>query len=171
MQRSCIWGKKIPLVWRGVCPCKAWKYRCWGICICANSSWTIVHQEEILFQLLIRQKDCYPSLQPKKEKMGKLSARYSPKLYFSQGGAFLAKSNFFLYNWISRHTRSLENQKQAISKPGFLVYKNFIKATRNPVLQVCWGEHQHQRVHSLLIKWCTSSCLIVRVYRPASASL
>lgn len=133
--------KKIPLIWRRVCPCKTWKYRCWGICICVNSSWTIVHQEEILFWLLIHQKDCYPSFQPKKEKMGKLSAQYSPKLYFSQGGAFPAKSNFFLYNWISRHTRSSENQKQAISKPGFLVYKNFIKATRNPVLKVCWGEH------------------------------
>lgn len=50
MQRSYIWGKKIPLIWRRLHSCKAWKYRFWGIFIGENSGWTIVHQEETLIR-------------------------------------------------------------------------------------------------------------------------
>lgn len=42
-------GEKKTLIWRRFCPCKAWKYRYQGICICANSSWPVVHQAETLF--------------------------------------------------------------------------------------------------------------------------
>jgi len=47
--------------------------------------------------------------------MGKLLAQYCPKLYFSQGGVFPAKSNFFTYNRTSQgawRTKSKQFQYQ-----------------------------------------------------------
>lgn len=69
---------------------------------------------------------------------------------------FLVKSHLFPYNRISQHTRSSENEEQAISKAGFLVYKYFIKAIRNPVAKCA----DHQRIHSLLTEACTSACFV-----------
>lgn len=168
MGRSAVfWGEEIKnlLSQESCCPSEIWQYRYGGICMHVNSRWMRVHQEESLFfssDSIGRWLYCFPT---EGEKTCQQSACCIPKLSFCQEGIFLAKSHFFPYNWISQHTRSLENG--AISKADFLIYKTFIKAIRNPVPK----RAEHQWVHSLPTNACTSSCLIATVYRPTSASL